>query len=131
MVKPWSLGAYLLGLTAWSAGDTALAHRHFCIAKEQQPSWILPWLGWAASAHQQARWDELRGEHPHVCGVELLPYDAGDEATFIGLSADDREELTDSFQRAATSLGNYYTIAELSNSKQQMASSREEYKKVA
>lgn len=50
--------------------------------------------------------------------MELLPYGAGDETTFLELSEEEHEELIDQFQLAASSFGNYYAIAEYCNSKQ-------------
>ncbi len=129
--SPWSLGPYLQGLAAVSVGDLDDAHQFFCAAKSKQQSWILPWLGWASTAYRLDRWDEIRNEHPHINGVQLLPYGAGNEETFLKLSESQRDELTSSFQQAATSLGNYYTIAEFCNSKVQMTASYEAYKKVA
>ena len=63
--------------------------------------------------------------------MELLPYDAGDEGSFLKLSEDERNALADRFQRAAASLGNYIAIAEYCRSKEQIAASRDELKKVA
>ncbi len=130
-VDPWSVGPYLQGLAALQSDNLEDAHQYFCAARESQSAWILPWLGWATVAYHQGNWDEIRQKHPHINGVELLPYDAGDEASFLELSEQEREELSSSFQQAATSLGNYYAIAEYCHSKVQMAASREEYNKVA
>ena len=130
-VSPWSVGSYLQGLAALAQGQRKLAHQRFVATTENQPSWISPWLGWATAAYQQGSWEEIRQNHPHLGGVELLPYDAGDESTFLELSEDERSALTAQFQQAATSLGNYYAIAEYCRSKDQLAASRDELKKVA
>lgn len=130
-VSNYALASYMQGLAALVAENVEQAHRHFSAATDQQPSWIAPWLGWATTAHQQSLWEEIREKHPHLHGVEIMPYDVGDEHTFIALAEDQREHLSQEFQRAATSLGNCYTIAELCRSKQQIAASRNEYKKVA
>ena len=130
-VADWSAGPYLEGLAALSAGNIASAHERFTAATQLQSDWVAPWLGWATTAHQQGDWDEIRQYHPHINGVQMLPYCCGDEQTFLDLSEPDREALTESFQQAATSLGNYYAIAEYCHSKRQMAETREEYKRVA
>lgn len=129
--SPEAIGPYLQGLVALRAGDAETAYRFFCEAKERRSGWILPWLGWATAAWQSGQTEELRTQHPHICGVELLPYDCGNDTTFIKLSEEQREELTNMFQTCARSLGNYYTIAEYQASHQQIETSREEYKKVA
>lgn len=130
-VSPWSVGSYLQGLAALADGKLEIAHQHFLTTTEIQPSWISPWLGWATATYQQNHWEELRQNHPHLCGVELLPYDAGDEQTFLKLSEDERSDLADQFQRAASSLGNYYAIAQYCRSKEQIGAARDEFKKVA
>lgn len=130
-VTPWSAGHYLKGLEALQRADPGAALRHFCDAKDEQPSWILPWLGWAMAAYRLADWERLRTEHPHICGVELMPYGVGNESTFVTLTEEERAALTDQFQDVARSLGNYYTVAELSAAKQRSTVSREEYKRVA
>ena len=127
----WALGPYMLGLAALRCDDVEAAHEHFRAARDLQSTWILPWVGWATTAFRRELWNELRDEHPHICGVELLPYGSGNEETFLELGEADREELTRSFQQAATCLGNYYAIAEMNRSRQQIADSHEEYKKVA
>lgn len=126
-----SIGPYLEGLAAMAHGDLKAAHAHFSAAKDAQTNWVAPWLGWAATLYSQGRIEELRENHPHIRGVELLPYDSGDELTFLQLSEDERQELTELFQRTASSLGNYYAIAELFRSRQQLAASRDEFKKAA
>jgi len=130
-VSPWSVGAYLQGLAALAIGTVVDAHMHFSAATEEQANWLAPWLGWATAAYRQGLYNEIREKHPHMCGVELLPYDAGDEHSFLQLSEDEREELTNLFQQAATSLGNFYAIAEYCRSKEQIAVSQAEMKKVA
>lgn len=126
-----SIGRYLQGLACLKSTDVEAARRHFLTAQQLHPSWIAPWLGWATAAARMQRWDELRENHPHVNGVELLPYDAGDEQTFIELDDAQRGALTEGFQRAASSLGNYYTIAELNRSRTQVLDSQAEYRKAA
>ncbi len=130
-VADWSVGPYLQGLVCLMNEKVGPAREHFLAAQEAQSTWIAPWLGWATAAARQGRWDEIREQHPHLNGVEMLPYDAGDEQSFIALDEQERETVTDSFQQAARSLGNYYTIAELSRSKGQMFDSRAEFKKAA
>ena len=125
------IAPYLQGLVALQSGDAESAFALFCAAKDRQSTWILPWLGWATAAWRCGKIEELRKNHPHICGVELLPYGCGDETSFIKLNEVEREELTSAFQEAARSLGNYYTIGEYCHSKQQIETSREEYKKVA
>jgi len=75
--------------------------------------------------------DSLRERHPHVSGIELLPYDAGDEATFCAISEADREEVATLFQQAARSRGNLYTAAELRHCEQEMVERQAAYKRVA
>jgi len=130
-VDPWSAGPYLQGLAALSSRNTEAAYEFFSAAKNAQSAWISPWIGWATTAYRLGRIDEIREGHPHINGVELLPYGAGDEQTFISLGEDDREELTAKFQQAATALANYYAIAEYMHSKEQIATSRDEFKRVA
>lgn len=127
----WPVADYLRGLAALSADDVQTAHRCFSAAKDAQTNWASPWLGWACTAYRLARFDEIREQHPHLAGVELLPYDAGDEQTFLELSEEEREQLADLFQRTAASLGNYYAIAEFCRSKEQIAVSQQELKQVA
>ena len=122
---------YLRGLACLKNDEVDPAREHFVSAQEARTGWIAPWLGWATAAARQGRWDEIRENHPHLNAVELLPYDAGDEQSFIELDEQEREAVGDGFQLAARSLGNYYTIAELSRSKVQMLDSRAEFKKAA
>jgi hypothetical protein len=130
-VAPWSAGTYLQGLAALATGEVVDAHAHFLAATREQANWISPWLGWATAAYRQGLWNEIRENHPHLCGVELLPYGAGDENSFLKLTEAEREQLTSQFQQAATSLGNYYAIAEYCRSKEQIAVSQAEIKQVA
>lgn len=130
-VDPWSVGPYLQGLAQLNAGDSEAAYDYFSAAKEAQSSWVAPWLGWATTAFRLGRVAEISEQHPHMNGVNLLPYDAGDERTFLKLSEEVREGLGEQFQQAATALGNYYAIAELSKSKDQITDSHEEFKRVA
>ncbi len=130
-VAAWSLGPYLQGLSALAAGDEELAQRHFLSATKAQSTWIAPWLGWAAASYRLGQFNDIRERHPHACGVELLPYDAGDEDSFLELDESDRDELSEQFQAAAMSLGNYFAIAEFCRSKEQIAISRDELAKVA
>jgi len=130
-VAGWSVGVYLRGLASLGAGKLGEAHAHFSAAKNLQSSWIAPWLGWAAAAYQQGHFEEIRENHPSVNGVDLLPYDAGDEQSFLELSEDQRDELSERFPDAACSLGNYYAIAQFEQSKEQAAAAQDELKKVA
>jgi hypothetical protein len=130
-VDPWAVGSYLQGLSALAANKIEAAHAHFTTATEAQSSWVTPWLAWATTAYRQKLWGEIRERHPHINGMELLPYDCGDEISFLKLSEVQRQELAEEFQLASTSLGNYYAIAELLRSKDQIADSREEFKKAA
>lgn len=126
-----AIGDYLRGLAVLGAGHPDLACKHFESARDAQSQWILPWLGWATALYQQGRYDQLRTQHPHITGVELLPYGAGDENTFLELTNSERDELTELFQQVAVSLGSYYTIAEFCVAKKDIAASHEEYRKVA
>lgn len=128
---PWSVGPYLQGLAALGTGQIEKAHEHFSTAREAQTSWVAPWLGWATTAYRLGRIDEICEQHPHINGIDLLPYDCGDEQTFLQIDEAAREELGSRFQKAAQALGNYYTIAELSRSKEQINRSHEEFKQVA
>ena len=78
-VQPWAAGAYLQGLAALSVESGETAFGHFSKAKQQQSDWHAAWLGWAVAAFRLREWDEIREYHPNACGVELLPYDVGDE----------------------------------------------------
>lgn len=126
-----ALGEHLQGLAAFAADDLETAHRHFFAATESQPQWIAPWLGWAASAFQLRLWNEISERHPHLHGFDIQPYDVGDETTFVELSEVEREELVAEFQAAAAALMNYNALVEIERSKEKMAESREEWKKVA
>lgn len=127
----WSVGMYLQGLAALAAGKTEDAYAHFSAATQEQATWVAPWLGWATAAYRRGLWNEICEHHPHRCGVELLPYGAGDENSFLELSEGERQQLAQQFQQTASSLGQYYTIAEFCRSKERIAASRAELKKVA
>ncbi len=126
-----AVGIYLLGLALLRKGEHAAACEQFNSATKSRPDWILPWLGWAEASFHQCAWEDLRKNHPHINGVELQPYGAGDEKTFLQLDGESRDELVQQFQAAARSLGNYYTIAEMENSKIQMEDARQAWKNAA
>ena len=126
-----SLGIYLCGLAALSQKHLHDAHHHFSVVTGRQPTWIAPWLGWAAAAYELNQFEEIAKRHPHVNGANLTPYDVGDEATFIGLDETVRDDLVEQFQTAARALGNYYTLAEMQLSKQRIEESQAELRKVA
>lgn len=126
-----ALGEHLQGLAAYGVDDLEAAHQHFTAATWAQPGWIAPWLGWAASAYQLRRWDEISERHPHRQGVDFQPFDAGDEATFLKLSEAERNDLVGRFQASGRALMNYNALVEIGRSKQQMAAARDEWKRVA
>jgi len=125
------LAVYLCGLAAFSQENFDEAHRHFTAATQQRPAWVAPWVGWATTAYRLQRWGELSDRHPHVGGVELTPYDVGDEQTFIDLEETERDALVEQFQTALQSLGNYYTAAEFCKSKTHIDQSRAALRKAA
>jgi hypothetical protein len=124
-------GTYLVGLALLLADEFSAAHAQFTSATQQKPAWVLPWLGWAETNFQQQAWNELRKQHPHLNGVELSPYGAGDEETFLQLDELAREALIEQFQAATKSLGNYYTIAEMELSKTQLQATQQAWKDAA
>ncbi len=126
-----AVGIYLLGLALLRNGEHAAARDQFSAATKSRPDWILPWLGWADASFHERSWDELRKNHPHINGVEVQPYGVGDEKTFLQLDRESRDELVQQFQAAARSLGNYYTIAEMENSKSEMELAHEAWKDAA
>ena len=126
-----AVASHLCGLADFARKDWRAAQQHFKHATSVRPAWVAPWLGWAAATFQLQEYDILSGEHPHLTGVEMLPYDSGDEKTFLAIAEPEREELVELFQATAKSLGNYYTMAEICRSKQRMIATQAELQKVA
>lgn len=125
------LALHMCGLAAMSQENLEEAHEYFLTVTERRPEWISPWLGWAATAWRLEQVEEISARHPHVNGVNLTPYDVGDEQTFIDLAEDERDALVEEFQQTARALGNFYTMAEYSKSKRQIESSREQFRRAA
>lgn len=128
---PTALGAYLAGFVAYHHNKLDESFESFELATRLQPGWITPWLGWAIVLHHQQQWDTISDKHPHVNGVELLPYDVGDQETFLELGEESREKMVEHFQEMCVALGSYYSISEMMKSRQKMIVSRDEWRKVA
>ncbi len=122
---------YLQGLLAYREQRFNQATQHFRSASEQNPAWVSPWLGWSAAMFRDGKFIQLANEHPHVNSVEMLPYDVGNETTFLAIAEHERDSLVNDFQEAAVALGNYYAAAQLEKSKQEVLEAQQEYRKVA
>jgi len=106
------LGVTLEGLAALALGRQDDALKYFREATLLHSGWALPWLGWATVCHANGNFVELATRHPLTTGVELRPYDCGDEDVFVELKEADRPGLASLFEQTVAALKRYHNTAE-------------------
>jgi hypothetical protein len=112
-----ALGQYLCGLGALAQENDEAARDYFAAATRAQSTWAEAWHGWAAACSRLEEFSDLYENHPRNRGVDLLPFDCGNERIAQTLSAEDRSELTARFKQSAAALGSLHATAKKAKSR--------------